>query len=57
MAQEFDEVESDVEDAVYEKTDLRISTMVITAHWGTAINLDQLFEMTRAHLIPIRADI
>ena len=53
MAQEFDEVESDVEDAVYEKTDLRISTMVITAHWGTAINLDQLFEMTRAHLIPI----
>ena len=53
MAQEFDEVESDAEDAVYEKTDLRISTMVITAHWGTPVNLDKLFEMTRVHLIPI----
>ena len=53
MAQEFDEVESDVEEAAYEKTDLRISTMVITAHWGTPINLDKLFEMTRVHLIPI----
>ena len=53
MAQEFYEVESDVEEAVYEKTDLRISTMVITAHWGTPINLDKLFEMTRVHLIPI----
>lgn len=50
MAQEFD---SDVEEAAYEKTDLRISTMVITAHWGTPINLDKLFEMTRAHLISI----
>lgn len=50
MAQEFD---SDVEDAPYEKTDLRISTMVITAHWGTPINLDKLFEMTRTHLISI----
>ena len=38
---------------VYEKTDLRISTMVITAHWGTPINLDKLFEMTRPYLIPI----
>ena len=57
MAQEFDfddqEFESDAEDAVYEKTDLRISTMVITAHWGTPVNLDKLFEMTRVHLIPI----
>lgn len=52
MAQEFD-FESDAEDAAYEKTDLRISTMVITAHWGTPINLDKLFEMTRVHLIPI----
>ena len=57
MAQEFDfddqEFESDVDEAVYEKTDLRISTMVITAHWGTPVNLDKLFEMTRVHLIPI----
>ena len=37
----------------YEKTPLRISTMVITAHWGTPIHLDLLFEMVRPHLIPI----
>jgi hypothetical protein len=30
--------------ANYTKTDLRISTMVITAHWGTQINLDNLFD-------------
>jgi len=54
MAQEVDSDTYDEPiDKVYEKTDLRISTMVITAHWGTAINLDQLFEMTRAYLIPI----
>lgn len=40
-------------DESYQKTELRISTMVITAHWGTPINLDLLFEMVRPHLIPI----
>lgn len=44
---------TDSDIAVYEKTNLRISTMVITAHWGTPVNLDQLFEMIRVHLIPI----
>ena len=48
MAAEY----SDDENA-YEKTPLRISTMVITAHWGTPIHLDLLFEMVRPHLIPI----
>lgn len=37
----------------YTKTDLRISTMVITAHWGTQINLDKLFHELRPLIIPI----
>lgn len=39
--------------ANYTKTDLRISTMVITAHWGTQINLDNLFNALRGVIIPI----
>jgi len=39
--------------APYTKTDLRISTMVITAHWGTQINLDNLFQALRHVIIPI----
>jgi TATA-box binding protein (TBP) (component of TFIID and TFIIIB) len=37
----------------YTKTDLRISTMVITAHWGVQINLDMLFNQLRSIIIPI----
>ena len=37
----------------YTKTNLRISTMVITAHWGVQLNLDKLFELLRAVIIPI----
>jgi len=37
----------------YTKTDLRISTMVITAHWGGPINLDKLFEAFKTVIIPI----
>ena len=37
----------------YTKSNLRVSTMVITAHWGTPIQLDQLFESLRPILIPI----
>ncbi len=39
--------------ATYTKTNLRISTMVITAHWGTSIQLDQLFESLRSVILPI----
>jgi len=39
--------------ANYTKTDLRVSTMVITAHWGTQINLDNLFNTLRNIIIPI----
>ena len=39
--------------ATYTKTKLRISTMVITAHWGTSIQLDQLFESLRSVILPI----
>jgi TATA-box binding protein (TBP) (component of TFIID and TFIIIB) len=39
--------------ADFTKTDLRVSTMVITAHWGTQINLDNLFQALRAIIIPI----
>ncbi len=39
--------------APYTKTNLRISTMVITAHWGTQINLDNLFQALRQVIIPI----
>lgn len=37
----------------YKKTDLRISTMVITAHWGGPINLDRMFEAFKSIIIPI----
>jgi TATA-box binding protein (TBP) (component of TFIID and TFIIIB) len=37
----------------YTKSSLRISTMVITAHWGTKINLDTLFEQLKSIIIPI----
>ena len=49
---EFDELVEE-EEPSYEKTDLRVSTMVITAHWGVPINLDLLFDMVRHMLIPI----
>lgn len=39
--------------STYTKTNLRISTMVITAHWGTSIQLDQLFESLRSVILPI----
>jgi len=39
--------------ASYTKTELRISTMVITAHWGTQINLDELFDALKYIIIPI----
>lgn len=34
-------------------TPLRISTMTMTANWGTPINLDTLFEQLVPHIIPI----
>ena len=37
----------------YTKTALRVSTMVITAHWGTPIQLDTLSDSLRSILIPI----
>lgn len=39
--------------ANYTKTNLRISTMVITAHWGTQINLAALFNAFRSIIIPM----
>ena len=39
--------------ANYTKTNLRVSTMVITAHWGTQINLDTLFNALRSIIIPV----
>ena len=39
--------------ADFTKTSLRISTMVITAHWGTQINLDNLFQSLQSVIIPI----
>ena len=39
--------------STYNKTDLRISTMVITANWSTPINLDILFEQLKHIIIPI----
>lgn len=38
---------------VYTKTNLRVSTMVITAHWGTSIQLGVLFDSLAPHMIPI----
>jgi Transcription factor TFIID (or TATA-binding protein, TBP) len=32
---------------------IRISTMVVTADWGSPINLTALFEKSKAHIIPI----
>ena len=37
----------------YTKTDLRISTMVITAHWGTQIDLSTLFNSIKNIIIPV----
>lgn len=37
----------------YTKTPLRVSTMVITAHWGTSIQLDKLSTLLSSILIPI----
>lgn len=37
----------------YTKTALRVSTMVITAHWGALIQLDKLFELLKQHIIPL----
>jgi len=37
----------------YTKTPLRVSTMVITAHWGTLVQLDKLFELLKPHIIPL----
>lgn len=39
--------------APYTKTNLRVSTMVITAHWGTPLQLDSLFESLRPVILPI----
>jgi len=36
----------------YTKTNLRISTMVITAHWGTSIQLTKLFDSLKSYIIP-----
>jgi len=38
---------------MFTKTPLRVSTMVITAHWGTPLDLTALFEALRMQLIPI----
>ena len=37
----------------FTKTPLRISTMVVTAHWGTQINLSKLFDDLKGVVIPI----
>jgi hypothetical protein len=37
----------------FKKTPLRISTMVITAHWGTPVNLGTIFDSLRPHMIPL----
>lgn len=37
----------------YKKTALRVSTMVITAHWGTLMQLDKLFDLLKPHIIPL----
>lgn len=34
-------------------TPLRISTMVITAHWGTPVNIGVIFEALKANIIPL----
>jgi len=39
--------------APYTKTQLRVSTMVITAHWGIQINLDKLFALLPQAMIPM----
>jgi len=37
----------------FTKTDLRVSTMVITAHWGTPINLGSVFESLKGYILPL----
>lgn len=41
------------EDVPFTKTNLRVSTMVITAHWGVPIQLDKLFGLLSPVMIPI----
>jgi len=37
----------------FTKTNLRISTMTVTANWGVPIQLSSLFDQIKGHLIPI----
>jgi len=37
----------------FTKSDLRVSTMVITAHWGTPIQLNILFDQLKYVMIPV----
>jgi len=37
----------------FTKTPLRISTMVITAHWGTPVNIGVIFEALKAYILPL----
>jgi TATA-box binding protein (TBP) (component of TFIID and TFIIIB) len=37
----------------YTTSSLRVSTMVVTAHWGTKINLEKIFQPLRDQIIPI----
>lgn len=37
----------------FTKTSLRISTMVITAHWGTPVNMGIIFDALKSHIIPL----
>lgn len=39
--------------AAFKKTDLRISTMTVTANWGQPILLDRIFEQIQPYLVPI----
>lgn len=37
----------------FKKTPLRVSTMVITAHWGTPIELSTVFNSLKGYIIPL----
>lgn len=37
----------------FKKTPLRVSTMVITAHWGTPIQLSTVFDSLKNYIIPL----
>jgi TATA-box binding protein (TBP) (component of TFIID and TFIIIB) len=41
------------EEPPFTKSGLRVSTMVITAHWGVPIQLDKLFELLKTAIIPV----